>query len=150
MATIAERLDEDYKTAMKARDADRVSAIRMLKAAFQQMAIEKRKDRLEDAEATLVLIKQVKQINETIEAATKAGREDAISKAKAELEILKPYMPEPISEEKLLALVDEAIQTAGDNRGQIMKYVMSKAGAGADGKRVNQLVAQRLKPASGS
>lgn len=145
MATLSERLDTDYKTAMKAGDRTRIDTLRLLKAGMQKAAIEKRKPTLEDSEVLQVLAQQAKQRHETIESAKKSNRQDVLAQATAELAIVQAYLPTPLSVEDIRTLIDEAINTAGLNQGQIMKAVMSKAVGTADGKLVSQLVAERLK-----
>ncbi|MBI3324437.1 MAG: GatB/YqeY domain-containing protein [Candidatus Omnitrophica bacterium] len=145
MATISERLDEDYKTALKAGQRRRVETIRMAKAAIQRAAIDKRKDALDDQEALQVLAQQAKLRRETIESAKQVGRPDVVQEATEELTILGAYLPAPLTPEAINGLIEEALKTVGANQGQIMKFVMGKAGAGIDGKQVSQLVGQRLK-----
>ncbi len=148
MATLTERLEADYKTAMKAGDRLRVDALRLIKAGIQRAAIEKRQPQLDDQGVTQVIAQQAKQRRETIESAKGAGRQDILTQAEAELAILNAYLPPPLSEEALRKLVDEAVGAAGPAQGPIMKYVMSKAAGAAEGKVVSRLVAERLsKPA---
>lgn len=145
MATLSERFEADYKTALKAGDRLRVDTLRMVKAALQRVAIDKRKDALDDADVVPVLNQQVKQRRETIEAAQKAGRQDILSGAKAELDFLSTYLPQQLSPEMLKQFIDEAIASVGPQQGPIMKFVMGKAAGAADGKTVSQLVTERLK-----
>ena len=145
MATLTERLEGDYKAAMKAGERLRIDTIRLMKAGVQRMAIEKRKEQLEDHEVLQVLSQQAKQRQETIESAQKANRQDVLTQATQELAVLKSYLPQPLSQEALQGLVEEAITAVGPNQGQIMKYVMGKAAGAADGKLVSQLVVERLK-----
>ncbi len=145
MATLIERLEADYKAAMKAGERLRIDTIRLIKASVQRMAIEKRKEQLEDPEVIQVLSQQVKQRQETIESAQQTNRQDVLAQAMQELAILKSYLPQQLSLEALKELVEEAIQAVGPNQGQIMKYVMGKAAGAADGKVVSQLVGERLK-----
>ena len=145
MATLTERLEADYKAAMKAGERLRIDTIRLMKAGVQRMAIEKRKEQLEDHEVLQVLSQQAKQRQETIESAQKANRQDVLTQATQELAVLKSYLPQPLSQEALQGLVEEAITAVGPNQGQIMKYVMGKAAGAADGKLVSQLVVERLK-----
>ena len=147
MATLSERFDADYKMALKAGDRLRVDTLRMLKAAMQRVAMDKRKDALDDAEITPVLNQQVKQRRETIEAAQKAGRQDVATAATAELNILTAYLPQQLSPETLKQYIEEAIASVGPQQGPIMKFVMAKAAGAADGKLVSQLVGERLKAA---
>ena len=146
MQTLAQRLDADYKTAFKAQDRLRIDTLRLIKAAIQKIQIDKRKDALDDAEVLQVLSQQAKQRHETLEAAANNGRPEIAEQAKQELAIIASYQPAPLSPQAITALIDEAIAAVGANQGQIMKFVMAKAGGGVDGKQVSQLVAQRLKP----
>ena len=145
MATLTERIEDDYKTAFKAREQRRIDTLRLVKAAIQRVSIEKHKDRLDDPEVVQVLNQQVKQCRETLEAAKKGGRQDILDQASVELAILTAYLPQQLSSEALKQLVDEALIAVGANQGQIMKFVMQKAAGAADGKVVSQLVAERLK-----
>ena len=145
MPTLVERFEADYKTAMKAGERLRVDTLRLVKAAVQRVAIEKRQDTLGDPDVLHVLSQQAKQRQETIESAKQSNRQDVVAQATQELQILKAYLPEPLSDEALRRLIDEAFQAVGANQGQVMKYVMSKAGGIADGKVVSQLVSARLK-----
>ena len=145
---LTERFDEDYKTALKAGDKLRVDTIRLVKAGLQRVAIDKRKDKLDDSEVIQVLSQQAKQRRETIESVKATNRQDVLVQATAELAILTAYLPQQLSPEAIKQLVDEAIRTVGPNQGSIMKYVMGKAAGTADGKVVSQLVAERLKAAA--
>ena len=145
MATLIERLEADYKTALKAGERIRVDTLRLIKAGTQRVAIEKRKETLDDPEVIQVLHQQAKQRRETIESAKQGNRQDVLTQATEELAILSTYLPQQLSEAALGALVEEAIAQVGPNQGPIMKYVMSKAAGAADGKQVGQLVAARLK-----
>ena len=148
MATLIERLETDYKTALKASERLRVDTIRLIKAGIQRAAIDKRKDTLEESEVIQVLAQQAKQRRETIDSAKQTSRQDVFAQATAELDILNGYLPQQLTPEALKQLVDEAIKAVGANQGPIMKYVMSKAAGSADGKLVSQLVAERLKQAA--
>ena len=147
MTTLSERLEADYKTAMKAGQRVRIDTIRMVKAAMQRAAIDKRKDTLDEAETIQVINQQVKQRRETIESAKQTNRQDVLTQATEELELLTAYLPQQLSPEALKQLVEEAVAAVGTNQGQIMKYVMGKAAGAADGKMVSQLVGERLKAA---
>ncbi len=146
MPTLAERLEADYKTALKTGDRLRVDTLRLVKAGIQRAAIDKRKPTLDDADVIQVLGQQAKQRRETIEFARSGQRQDVLGQATAELAILEAYLPRQLSQEALGRLVDEAIAAMGPQQGPVMKYVMGKAAGAADGKAVSQLVAARLKP----
>ena len=145
MATLAERLEADYKTALKAGERRRVDTIRLVKAAMQRSAIEKRKDTLDDQETVQVITLQAKQRRETIESAKQGHREDVLAQATEELALLNVYLPQPLSPEALKQLIEEAVAAVGAAQGPVMKYVMGKAAGAAEGKLVSQLVAERLR-----
>ena len=144
MPTLLERLDDDYKTAMKAGDRVRIDTLRLIKASIQRAAIDKRKDRLDDPEIIQVLSQQAKQRRETIESAKQSNRQDILTQTEQELALLNSYLPQQLSEETLRQLIDEAIASVGRTQGPIMKHVMAKASGAADGKVVSRLVAERL------
>ena len=145
MATLTERLDADYITAMKARDQLRIETLRMIKAAAQKLAMDKRKDRLDDAEMVQILGQQAKQRKETLDAAKQGGRPEIAAQAEQELALINGYLPQQLSADAVTQLINDAIQSVGTNQGQIMKFVMGKAAGAVDGKLVSQLVAERLK-----
>lgn len=145
MATLTERIDTDYKTAMKARDQRRVDTLRLIKSAIQRVAMDKRKDQLDDPDVVQVLSQQAKQRRETLDAATQGGRAEMVTQTNEELAIIAGYLPQQLSPDAIRQLVDEAIAAVGPNQGLIMKTVMAKAAGAADGKTVSQVVAERLK-----
>ncbi len=144
MGALTDRLETDYKTAFKAQERLKIDTLRLIKAAIQRVAMDKRKDALDDAEVLAVLSQQAKQRHETLTMAKQSNRQDVVQQAEAELTIIGAYLPKPLSEAELRALVDEAIQSVGPNQGPIMKFVMGKAGGAADGKLVSRLVGERL------
>ncbi len=145
MPSLLERMDTDYKTALKAGERIRVDTLRLIKAGVQRAASDKRKNTLEEPEVLQVLAQQVKQRKETLESAKQGNRQDVLAQTEQELVILNNYLPEPLSEGAVKQLIEEAVGSVGSNQGQVMKYVMGKAAGRADGKLVSQLVGQRLK-----
>jgi len=145
MATLTERLESDYKTAMKAGERLRIDTLRLIKAGMQHVAIEKRKASLDDQEVLQVLAQQAKQRRETIESAKQTSRQDIVTQATQELAILTAYLPQQLPEDAVKRLIEEAVQAVGLNQGQIMKQVMSKAAGATDGRVVSRLVGERLK-----
>ncbi len=147
--TLTEKINEDLKTAMKAREELKVSVLRMTKAAASNVAIAKSKDALDDGEMIDVIQKLMKQRQESIDAFTKAGRTDMADKESKEAEILRGYLPAAMPEEELKAIIKAAIKETGASgpagMGQVMKVVLPKVKGRADGKQINQLVAQLLK-----
>lgn len=145
---LTEKIFNDYKEAMKARDALRSSVLSFLRADMLNQATAKKKDKLDDAEVITVIKKQVKQRQDSIEQFTAGGRLDAAEKEKKELEMLKAYLPAELSAEKIKALIEEAIVSTGasgiKDMGKLMKELTVKIAGGADGKLVSDLVRQRL------
>ena len=126
--------------AMRQRETLRLSALRMLKAAFMNKSIEKKHD-LDDAEARQVVAALVKQRKDSIEQFTKGGRQDLADKEAAEIRILEAYLPAAVDPAAVAAAIAETGATSPKDMGRVMKAVMSKlAGQNVDGKTVNELV----------
>jgi uncharacterized protein YqeY len=143
-----DQVGADITAAMKARDASRLSALRMLKAAVMNKSVEKGRD-LDDAEVLQVVASLVKQRRDSIEQFTNAGRTDLVEKETAELKVLQAYLPAAATPEEINAAVAEAIAETGasspKDMGKVMKAVMPKlAGKNADGKAVNEAVRRTL------
>jgi uncharacterized protein YqeY len=134
--------------AMRKHDALRLSALRMLKAAFMNKSVEKKRD-LDDAEAQQVVTALVKQRRDSIEQFTKGGRQDLADKEAAEIAVLEAYLPAAADPAAVDAAVTAAIAETGasspKDMGRVMKAVMAKlAGAQVDGKAVSDLVRRKL------
>lgn len=145
--SVRDDISRDTKEAMKARDRPRVEALRMLTAALKNGEIEKGAP-LAESEEQAILRRQLKQREESVEAFRKAGREDQARAEAAEAEIVRRYLPAPLSDEELIATVDEAIAKTGatsmKEMGAVMSQAMSLAGDRADGRRLSGLVRERL------
>lgn len=145
------QIDSDIKASMIARDADKLSVLRMLKSAVKYAAIEKGgADAVPtDAEVLAVVRKEVKKREDSISSYTQAGRTDLADKEKKEMELLKIFLPAQLPPEKLEALVKEAIAEVGATSkaqmGAVMKAAQAKAAGQADGKTLSQIV-QKLLP----
>jgi len=146
--TLEEKIENEFKKAMKARDAVKVSTIRMLKAEANNIKLEKNKKILTDAEMLKVVSRQVKQHKDSIEQFGKGGRNDLVEKEEKELAILCAYMPEQLSEEALTKIAEETIKELGatgkKDTGRVIKSVMEKTKLAADGKTVSRIVSGRL------
>ncbi len=105
--TITDRLTQDMKTAMKARDKEKLSTIRMVKASMQNEAIKLGKDSLSEEEELTVLSREVKQRNDSLHEFKEAGREDLVEGLEREIEILQVYMPKQLTDEELKQIVQE-------------------------------------------
>jgi hypothetical protein len=146
--TLTRRIDADLGAAMKARNAARLSALRMLKAAVMNKIVEKKRD-LDDAEVLQVVASLVKQRRDSIEQFAGAGRQDLVEKESGDLAVLREYLPPEASPEDIERAVAEAVAETGASSpkdvGKVMKAVMSRlAGRGADGRAVNEAVRRTL------
>ena len=148
--TLQERLDSDLKEAMRARDATKLSVLRMLKSALNYAAIAKSgtEAELSDAEAVQVIRKQAKQRQDSIESFEKGGRAELAAKEKEELSILNAYLPQAMSADELAAAVRETIAEVGATSkaqmGTVMKALQVKVAGRADGKTLSQEVQKQL------
>jgi uncharacterized protein YqeY len=145
---LAEQINADLTAAMKAKDAPRLSALRMLKAAVMNKEVEKARA-LDDTEVLQVVASLVKQRRDSIEQFTAAARHDLVAKEAADVAVLERYLPPAASPEQIAAAVAEAIAESGasspKDMGKVMKAVMPKlAGKHADGKAVNEAVRRAL------
>ena len=146
--SLNDKVAADITAAMKAKDAARLSALRMLKAAIMNKGVEKGRD-LDDAEVLQVVSSLVKQRRDSIEQFSKAGRTDLVEKETGEVAVLEAYLPPAATPEQIDASVAEAIAETGasaaKDMGKVMKAVMPKlAGKNADGKAVNEAVRRKL------
>ncbi len=148
--SLAQQIDSDLKDAMRAKDATRLGVLRMLKSALKYAAIEKSgaEGELDEAEATAVIRKQVKQRQDSIESFEKGGRAELAEKEKGELAILNTYLPAAMSAEDISRLVRETIAEVGATSraqmGAVMKALGPKVAARADGKTLSQEVQRQL------
>ena len=146
--TLEQTLTGDIAAAMKARDATKLSTLRMLKAALMNKGVEKNRS-LEAAEELQVVASLVKQRRDSIEQFTAGGRQDLATKEAAEIVILETYLPPSVTPEELDAVVTEAISETGaagpKDMGKVMKAAMARlAGKTVDGKKLNEMVRTRL------
>jgi len=147
--SLEERLVEEMKQALKSNDKLRLSTIRMIRSALKNKEIELRK-KLEDEEVVKVIQVMVRKGEESVEQFQIGGRMDLVEKEKKEIETLKSFLPQPLSQEEILKIIDQSIQETQASSlkdiGKVMKSVMPKIGGKADGKLINQLVKERLSP----
>lgn len=147
---IQDQIDSDIKDAMRAREAERLSVLRLLKSALKNAAIEKHgaEGKLDDSDALMVIRKQVKQRQDSVEGFEKGGRPELAAKEKAEIEFLNAYLPKALSESELAELVAGAIAEAGAKSkaqlGAVMKIATAKAAGRVDGKTLSQAVQKAL------
>ena len=144
------RIDEDLKAAMKARQAERLGVIRLLKSALKNVAIEKGGLQfvLDDATALGVVHKELKKRQDSIESFEKGNRPELAAKEKAEAEILAEYLPQAMSADEIAALVAACIAETGatskKETGAVMKLANEKAAGRADGRALSAAVSAAL------
>lgn len=145
---LKERITGDMTAAMKAKDAARLSTLRMVKAAVQNREIEKGGE-LSEEELTKALQSLVKQRRDSVEQYEKAGREELAEKERAEIAVIEEYLPRAASREEIEQAVAEAVAETGASTmkemGAVMKAAQARlAGRNADGKTVSEVVKSRL------
>lgn len=146
--SLLDQLNQDMKQAMKNKDKETLSVIRMVKASIQNELINLGKATLSEDEELTILSREVKQRKDSLHEFKSAGREDLVNKVENELSIVQAYMPEQLTKEELLVIVQEAIQevnaTSKKDMGKVMSAVMPKVKGKADGSQINELVLQQL------
>ena len=145
--SLKERLQEDWKQALKAKEKSKAETISMARAAVLQ--VEKTDgNKLNDEQVIEVLAKEVKQRREAILEFEKGNRQDLVDKANEEIEILLGYLPQQLSEEEISEIVRQAVDEVGagsiKDMGKVMALIMPKTKGRADGKLVSQIVKQYL------
>ena len=145
--TLKDQLTQDMKTAMKAKEADRLSTIRQLRSAIKNKEIEQRSE-LDDDGVISVIGTLVKQRREAAQMYSDNGRPELAAKEEAELIVLQQYLPTQLSEAEISKLVAQVIAEVGatsiKDLGKVMPQVMAKTKGLADGKVVNQIVREQL------
>ena len=147
--SLRDRLTDDLKLAMKARDQLRMDVIRMIKAAVLNKEVEMKKD-LDDAEMSRIMTTMIKQRKESVEHYEKGQRAELAAKERQEISIIEAYLPKALSPEELDRTVDAVIHESGatsaKDMGAVMKAVMARlAGQPVDGKQISDLVRSKLK-----
>lgn len=146
--SLHEKLSQEIKAAMLAKDADRLGTLRMLKSAAGYTAIEKKVDLLSDADFISVVQKEVKKRRDSIEQFENGGRAELAAKEKLEIPHLEAFLPQALSPEELEKLVRDAIKETGattkKEMGAVIKAAQAKAAGRADGKSISQLVGKLL------
>jgi hypothetical protein len=139
---LIEKIKADLAGAMKAKDKDRLSCLRMAISAIKYRQVALNQD-LDDQEVAKVLRTQIKQVIESLEQFTKGGRKDLAEQEEKNLEILKSYLPKEMDEEGIRTIVKEIIAETGATKkefGKVMKLVMAKVEGQADGKVISGVV----------
>ncbi len=142
------RLNDDLKTAMLAKDSERVGALRLLKSALGYLLIERKTETLPDSDFVSLVQKEVKKRQDAIEQYEIGGRPESAAKEKLEQSVLEGFLPKPLAPEELDALVKTTISelnaTSKKDMGSVIKAVQAKAAGRADGKTISSLVGKLL------
>ena len=145
---LEETLDKDFLQAMKAQDKMKSGTLSFLRSQLKYVRIEKKVEKLSDADVATVIQKQLKQRQDSIEQFTKGGRVDLADKEKQEVVILESYLPKGLSDDELKSLVTQAVKdtqaTAVKDMGRVIKAVGEKAAGRADNKRISDFVKAAL------
>lgn len=145
--TLLDRLNNDIKVAMKAKDKETLSVLRMMKSSIQNEEIKKGESLSSDEELT-VLSREMKQRKDSLQEFKDAKRDDLVEKVFAEIKIVDRYMPEQFSEDELRSIIESAIDETDASSmkdfGKVMGIVMPKTKGKADGQKVNSLVKESL------
>ena len=145
--TLKTRITEDMKNAMRAKDATRLSTIRLLLAAMKQREVDERIE-LTDTDVITIIDKMIKQRRESITAFDSGGRPELAAAERAEIELLQTYMPEALSDGEVAAAIAEAVATTGakapSDMGKVMGVLKGKLAGKADMSKVSALVKAKL------
>lgn len=149
--SLKDRIGEDIKTAMKAKDKIRLETVRSIKKAILEKEVALRpqgQDSLTEEQEIELLAQQAKQRRDSIEQFQQAGREDLVTKETQELAIIETYLPKQLDEEELTTVLEEIIASVGANSpkdlGKVMGVVMKQLKGKADGKKIQEIVKSKL------
>lgn len=146
--SLRERLNDDLKTAMRAKDSLRLAVIRGIKAAVLQAETRNQRTTLDDAGITQVIAKEVKERQDSIVEFERAGRPELVDTLRQEIAVLREYLPAPLSSEELDALIAEAVSATGaqglQDLGKVMGWLTPRTRGRADGKVVSDGVRKAL------
>ena len=146
--TLQERLSQEIKAAMLAKDADRLSTLRLLKSVIGYLLVERKTETLPDADFVGIVQKEVKKRRDAIEQYEKGGRPELAAREKTEIPVLEAFLPKALSAEELEQLVKATIAETGatskKDMGPVIKAVQAKAAGRADGKTISGLVGKLL------
>lgn len=147
MTTLRERINDDMKTAMKARETDKLAAIRLLQAALKQKEVDERVEITDDI-VLAIIQKMLKQRQDSITQYKTGNRPDLVAKEEFEVGVLNTYMPQQLSDAEVLAILDGVIAetgaTSGKDMGKVMNALRPKIAGRADMGKLSALVKSRL------
>lgn len=146
--SLQERINEDLKVYMKSKDTFKLGVVRMVKGAVQLEKINLKREELSDDEIIKLISKQIKMRKDSIAEFTKAGRDDLVQQNEKEIDVLKEYMPEEMSEEEVINIINEAISSTGASKikemGKVMREVTPKVSGRFDMGRVSSIIKDKL------
>ena len=147
MSALKERLVDDMKSAMRAKEKDRLMTVRTILAAIKQQEVDTRED-VDEAGVLAILDKQSKQRRESIAQFSKAGRDDLVAQEELELGFIQEYLPEPLSDDEIQSLIKEAMDATGaesmKDMGKVMAHIKPKAQGRADMGKISGLIKAAL------
>ena len=145
---LLDRIQQELKAAMLARDPEKAGTLRLLKSSIGYAQIERKNENLPDAEVIALIQKEVKKRRDAIEQFTQGGRPDLAEKEAEEIQVLETFLPQPLSPSEIEALVRAAIQETGatskKEMGAVMKAAQARAAGRADGKALSAVVGRLL------
>ena len=150
MSTLSARIVEDMKTAMRAKDAVALNVVRAVKSAIKYAAIEKHgaDADLDDADAIVVVRREIKKRQDSVQSYESAGRQDLADIEKGEIAVLEKYLPAAMPADEVIKLVESAIAETGatskKDMGRVMKLLQERAGGAVDNKTLSAEVSKRL------
>ena len=145
---LQERVQQELKAAMLAKEAGRVAALRMLKSALGYAQIERQTEHLPDADVVAIVLKEIKKRRDSVEQFTKGGRPELADQENKEIAVLESFLPRPLEPMELEQLVRETIRETGatsrKEMGAVIKAAQAKAAGRADGKTISSVVGKLL------
>jgi uncharacterized protein YqeY len=146
--SLAEKIRADLEQAIRQKDNTRCTTLRSLLSSVKNAEIEQLHKALDDAGIATIVAKEIKRRRESIEAFEKGNRQDLVNQEKAELDILSPYLPQQMSRDEIKDIARKVISEAGAkgpaDKGKVMGKIMPQTRGKADGKEVNEIVAELL------
>ncbi|NBI29365.1 GatB/YqeY domain-containing protein [Chengkuizengella marina] len=145
--SLSERLTTDMKQAMRDKEKLKLTVIRMIRSAIKDLEINERRTP-DDNDVLAIITREIKQRKDSLQEFKNAGRDDLVEKLEAEINIINEYLPQQLSEEEIIEIVQQTIQEVGASSkadmGKVMSALMPKVKGRADGKIVNQTVQKFL------
>lgn len=146
--SLEEKIYSDFIQARKAKETHTIEFLSLVRSELKNEAINLKKEKLDDNQALTILKKQQKRLFDAKEAISSSERKDLIESLDKELEILNQYLPQPLGDDQVLAIINETISSTGassmKDMGRVIKEVLTKVGVRADSKKVSSLIREKL------